>query len=498
MNEILVKDTLLKEIDLIINARDFSKAENLILDLLSDFPNDLMLWNKLAISQYKLHKYKESLDSFLKAYELGDNSTKLLNNIGTSLLALDRIHEALDYFLKCISSDKKFDIGYFNAANIYREINDYEKAYDYYKKACSINPKNKIYQNNLGLVCRLLKKENEAVEAFQRALYLDNNYSFALGNMGFIYHQRGEMEKAKDYLEKASMSDAENPIYKNILGTVYTNLGMSEHAVENFKKALTLLENVKNNNEKIDERLYRGVKTNLGNCYLSDGDFYTGLKLLEEGTGYYSIDKFKKNADEVKLPNPDKITSKNEPHFIGMWEFNNDILCKNIINLFEKRNDRHGQGEFGGAIQLDKKDTIDISVDIYELFGESEFSIAREYIDFVASCYLQYCEEWPFMKRFKNAKIGRFNFQKYHTGKHFLHIHSERMRLYECHRLFAFMTYLNDVEEGGETTFNHYDIKIKPKTGRTIIWPAEWTHAHAGLTVDAGVKYIATGWIEMH
>ncbi|MAM04372.1 MAG: hypothetical protein CMD06_00235, partial [Flavobacteriales bacterium] len=109
MNEILVKDTLLKEIDLIINARDFSKAENLILDLLSDFPNDLMLWNKLAISQYKLHKYKESLDSFLKAYELGDNSTKLLNNIGTSLLALDRIHEALDYFLKCISSDKKFD-----------------------------------------------------------------------------------------------------------------------------------------------------------------------------------------------------------------------------------------------------------------------------------------------------------------------------------------------------------------------------------------------------
>ena len=173
MNEILVKDTLLKEIDLIINARDFSKAENLILDLLSDSPNDLRLWNKLAISQYKLHKYKESLDSFLKAYELGDNSTKLLNNIGTSLLALDRIHEALDYFLKCISSDKKFDIGYFNAANIYREINDYEKSYDYYKKACSINPKNKIYQNNLGLVCRLLKKENEAVEAF-----MDDDYQY--------------------------------------------------------------------------------------------------------------------------------------------------------------------------------------------------------------------------------------------------------------------------------------------------------------------------------
>ncbi len=61
-----------------------------------------------------------------------------------------------------------------------------------------------------------------------------------------------------------------------------------------------------------------------------------------------------------------------------MWELNNDDLCQNIINLFEKRNDRHGQGEIGGAIKIDKKDTIDISIDIYELFNESEFSMPMQ------------------------------------------------------------------------------------------------------------------------
>ena len=498
MNENLVKDKLVKEIDLIFDTRDFSKAEKIILDSLSSFPNEILLWNKLAISQYNLHKYEESLDSFKKAHELGDNSAKLFNNIGTSLLALDRIHEALEYFLKSISCDQKLDVGYFNVANVYREIKDYEKAYNYFKTACSINPKNKIYQNNLGLVCRLLKKEKEAIEAFQRALFIDNNYSFALGNMGFIYHQRGEMEKAKDYLEKASKFDAENPIYKNILGTIYQKLDMDNQAVESFEQAIFLLENAKNNNKKIDERLYRGIKTNLGNYYLSDGDFYTGLKLLEEGTGYYSIDNFKKNTGKVTLPNPVKINSKNEPHFIGMWELNNDDLCQNIINLFEKRNDRHGQGEIGGAIKIDKKDTIDISIDIYELFNESEFSIINPYINFISNCYMQYCQDWPFLERFKNVRIGRFNLQKYHVGQHFSQIHSERMRLNESLRLFAFMTYLNDVDIGGETTFNHYGIKIKPKKGITLIWPAEWTHAHAGLTVESGEKYIATGWIEMH
>ena len=33
------------------------------------------------------------------------------------------------------------------------------------------------------------------------------------------------------------------------------------------------------------------------------------------------------------------------------------------------------------------------------------------------------------------------------------------------------MTYLNDDFEGGKTTFNHYDLDVKPVTGRTMIWP---------------------------
>ena len=57
------------------------------------------------------------------------------------------------------------------------------------------------------------------------------------------------------------------------------------------------------------------------------------------------------------------------------------------------------------------------------------------------------------------------------------------------------MTYLNDVEEGGSTYFSHYDLEIKPQKGLTLIWPAEWTHAHRGNILTKGKKYIITGWI---
>jgi hypothetical protein len=59
------------------------------------------------------------------------------------------------------------------------------------------------------------------------------------------------------------------------------------------------------------------------------------------------------------------------------------------------------------------------------------------------------------------------------------------------------MTYLNDDFEGGNTTFVHHNIDIKPTTGKTLIWPAEWTHAHKGNIVESGTKYIATGWIHL-
>ena len=94
--------------------------------------------------------------------------------------------------------------------------------------------------------------------------------------------------------------------------------------------------------------------------------------------------------------------------------------------------------------------------------------------------------------------IGTFNIQKYFKGGHFKWPHAERMEMYSCNRVFAWMTYLNDIEKGGETVFTHYNVKFSPNVGRTLIWPAEWTHAHYGDEVGIGEKYIITGWMEIH
>ena len=63
-------------------------------------------------------------------------------------------------------------------------------------------------------------------------------------------------------------------------------------------------------------------------------------------------------------------------------------------------------------------------------------------------------------------------------------------------RHLVWMTYLNDIEEGGGTDFLHQDYTVKPKKGKTVIWPSDWTYTHKGQVAPNEDKYIITGWFD--
>ena len=189
------------------------------------------------------------------------------------------------------------------------------------------------------------------------------------------------------------------------------------------------------------------------------------------------------------------IDEKKRPHFIGSWNIKNYELCKEIIGFFEENKILHQNGLVGGGEDLTKKKTTDISVKPNDLKND-KFKCFNSYINELYKCFIDYQSQWPFVKNIiKNVDIGSFNVQKYSKGDHFSHTHTERDSLHSSNRLFAWMTYLNNVEDGGATNFSHYDIKIKPEIGKTLIWPAEWTHAHSGEILNNGEKYIITGWM---
>jgi len=74
--------------------------------------------------------------------------------------------------------------------------------------------------------------------------------------------------------------------------------------------------------------------------------------------------------------------------------------------------------------------------------------------------------------------------------------HCENSSLINRSRFLTWILYLNDIDEGGETEMIHLSERISPKTGRLVIFPAGWTHAHRGNPPLSNTKYIATGWME--
>lgn len=191
----------------------------------------------------------------------------------------------------------------------------------------------------------------------------------------------------------------------------------------------------------------------------------------------------------------DLTASMPSPHFIGSWFIEPLFLCEDLIDFFETYSANHTAGKTAGGLNLEAKKSTDLSIRPRDL-EQADHKVVRDYIEALFTCHRDYLEQWPFIKSIlPRVEIGSFNIQRYDAGGHFQKIHSERSKIGTSHRILAWMTYLNDVDDGGATHFTHQGISVQPQRGKTLIWPAEWTHAHKGELVSSASKYIITGWM---
>ena len=62
--------------------------------------------------------------------------------------------------------------------------------------------------------------------------------------------------------------------------------------------------------------------------------------------------------------------------------------------------------------------------------------------------------------------------------------------------ILAWMVYLNDVDEGGETEFLFQHVRMKPVKNQLVMWPAYFTHMHRGNPPLRQNKFVITGWCD--
>ena len=173
--------------------------------------------------------------------------------------------------------------------------------------------------------------------------------------------------------------------------------------------------------------------------------------------------------------------------FIGGWYIDPKI-CKDLIKFYESKKHRQMEGESGFGVNKNFKDSLDISL------APSD-SALDDYQIALNECLKLYMKKYPetsnLYQRYDNFREV-INIQRYLPKQGFKTWHTERINLKGSKRCLVFMTYLNNVKNGG-TEFKYQKIKTEAKKGLTLIWPSDFTHTHKGI-IAKETKYIITGW----
>ncbi len=187
---------------------------------------------------------------------------------------------------------------------------------------------------------------------------------------------------------------------------------------------------------------------------------------------------------------------KAKPLFIGSLTAEPISICNKITYYLDENIAKQPRSLNGDNLDENLNNQREISISSREI-AFSGYEIFKDYSDFLFRCYQDYCEQWPFLLNFKQTlEANTFNIRRYNQGQFFEGMDAER-DLENLRQFFVFITFLNDVERGGSIHFRHYDLEIKPQKGLTLIWPADWTHAHRGNMIEIGTKYIITGWLDL-
>lgn len=177
--------------------------------------------------------------------------------------------------------------------------------------------------------------------------------------------------------------------------------------------------------------------------------------------------------------------------FIGIYEnAASDDYCDRMIarlsGLIKESSGCLGQDANGG---------LENRKDVSRYFEIDDKDLAQETNQVLDASLKYYMDEHPAlgMNGFYSqvVKVQRTppkgGFHKWHS--------EQGSEIRSSARCLVWMIYLNDTPEGeGTTEFLEQGLRLQPRKGTVVFFPASWTHTHRGNPVYTCDKYITTGW----
>jgi len=163
--------------------------------------------------------------------------------------------------------------------------------------------------------------------------------------------------------------------------------------------------------------------------------------------------------------------------------------CNKLIYNFEKLEDKQERVENDRKPNFTQINLTELSKEneelnnLHQLLIKKTFEYKKDYYKFVDErCF-------PREHAFEQFRIKRY----INNGNDAFDCHVDVMDHPSARRFLAFLWYLNDVDNGGETVFD--GIVIKPQVGKLVVFPPMWMFPHIGNPPVSNNKYILSTYL---
>ena len=165
-------------------------------------------------------------------------------------------------------------------------------------------------------------------------------------------------------------------------------------------------------------------------------------------------------------------------------------VCQYLISLYESSHDHHEKIDdakrpaFTQFNFTDQREQSQDAAKAHEHVLSRVLEYRNQYYSFVdRRCF-------PEEHGFEKVRIKKYR----NNGEDLFDTHVDVKNHESARRFLAYIFYLNDVDQGGETIF-YPAMSVKPKTGRLVVFPPLWMFPHKGCPPISNEKYIMSTYL---
>jgi hypothetical protein len=170
--------------------------------------------------------------------------------------------------------------------------------------------------------------------------------------------------------------------------------------------------------------------------------------------------------------------------------------CRAVIERFDADDAKSRGMVYRQGHVRSHDDTIKDSWDLEILDAGAWSPLFRAIHPRIQACIQHYLSRSPVLQSRALQATG-YKIQMYPRGQGQFRWHADSTGHGVQSRQAAMILYLNDVALGGETEFFHQGIKVAPRTGQLLMFPAGWNYMHCGHVPESHHKYIVQTFVRL-